>query len=100
MIDGAPEVHPPACDAHHHLVEVPAIARACALASKVPRDDRAELQDPASYRLIGEVKAPLGKEFFDVAVAQREPQIKLDRMLDDRRREAMAAIGEECHAQS
>src|SRR5580704_15237291 len=97
MIDDAPEVHPPACDAHHHLVEVPAIARACALASKVSRDDRAELQDPAPHRFIGQVETTLGQELLDVAAAQGEPQIQPDRVLDDSGRKAMTAIGERSH---
>ena len=27
VIDGTPQIHPPAGDPHHHLVEVPVIAR-------------------------------------------------------------------------
>jgi len=42
MVDGAPKVHPPAGNANHHLVEMPAIARAGALAPEVPHDSGAE----------------------------------------------------------
>jgi hypothetical protein len=76
------------------------IAPACAPVPEFPRDDRAEFQYPTPNRLIGEVETALGQELLDVAIAQREPQIEPDRMLNDRRREAMPAIGEDCHAQS
>jgi hypothetical protein len=83
-----------------NFVEMPSIAQACALLSQVLRDGGAELQDPAPDRLIGEAKTALGQQLLNVAVAQREPQIKPDRMLGDRWREAMAATGEGGHAQS
>src|SRR5947208_4438702 len=39
-------------------------------------------------------------DILHIPVAQREPQIKPDRVLDDRRREAMSAVGELVHAGS
>jgi hypothetical protein len=39
----------------------------------------------------------LGEQFLDVAVAQGEAEIQPDRVLDDLRREAMAAIAEQSH---
>ena len=42
---------------------------------------------------MGDIEPPLGEEFLDVAVAQREARIESDRMLDDQRK-AVAAIGD------
>ena len=41
---------------------------------------------------VGDTEPALGEEFLDVAIAQREAQIAPDRMLDDHRRNAVAAI--------
>jgi hypothetical protein len=45
-------------------------------------------------------RAPLGEEFLDVAIAQREAQVDPDRMLDDRWRKAVAAVGDFSHRAS
>jgi hypothetical protein len=45
------------------------------------------------------VVSPPGTAWHDVAIAQGEPQIKPDRVLDDRWRKAMVTIREELHAQ-
>src|SRR3954454_23587498 len=97
VIDGAPQVHPVAGDANHHLIEVPPVARSWAAPSKPAGGPGAELQTPPPHRFIGNLQASLGQKLLDVAVAQGEPQIKPDRVLDDRRREAMSAIGALIH---
>jgi hypothetical protein len=43
VIDGAPQVHPLAGDADHHLVEVPSVARAWTGVSKPAGKPRSEL---------------------------------------------------------
>ena len=75
VIDGAPQVHPFASNPDHHLVEVPAIARAWAGPSKPSGKTGPELQNPAPHRLIGNLQAALGQEIFNVAVAQCEAEI-------------------------
>src|SRR6202045_1720990 len=100
VIDGAPQVHPFASNPNHHLVEVPAVARAWAAPPQLARDPGPEFQNPAPHRFIGNLQAALGEEFLNVAVAQCEPEIKPDRVLDDRRREAMSVVGELIHAGS
>ena len=45
-------------------------------------------------------RARLGEEFFDIAIARREAQVGPDRMLDDRWRKAVAAIGDFSHPPS
>src|SRR5207253_2537360 len=88
VIDGAPQVHSLPGDPDDHLVKLPSIARARAAAPQLARDQRAELQDPAPHRLIGYRQAAPTQELLNIAVAQREAQIKPDRVLDDRRRKA------------
>jgi hypothetical protein len=63
------------------------------------RHRRSELQHPAADRFIGNIEPTLGKEIFHVAVAQGEAKMEPDRVLDNRRRKAVAAIGEQGHAQ-
>src|SRR5947207_8620494 len=98
VIDGAPQVHPFAGDANHHLIEVPPVARSWAAPSQPAGEPGPELQNPPPHGFIGNLQASLGQKLLDVAVAQGEPEIKPDRVLDDRRREAMSSIGRLIHA--
>jgi hypothetical protein len=75
MIDGAPQVHPPAGDPQDHLIKVPSIARAWARPPQVLRNHRTEFQHPAPHTLIRDLKSTLRQEILDVAVAQRKAQI-------------------------
>jgi len=54
---------------------------------------RSELQHPTPHRFVGEVEPTLGEQFLDIAVAQDEA--KPNRVLDNRRRKAVAAIREQ-----
>jgi hypothetical protein len=76
------------------------VAWARAALPQVPRDPGPELQNPPPHRLIGDIEPPFSEELFHVAVAQGEPEIKPNRMLDDRRREAMSTIREMGHART
>src|SRR5437763_1361426 len=58
------------------------------------------IQNPPPHRFIGNLQASLGQKLLHVAVAQGEPEIKPDRVLDDRRREPMSAIGSLIHAEA
>src|SRR5207248_4347880 len=100
VIDGAPQVHPFAGDANHHLIEVPPVARSWAAPSKPAGEPGPELQNPPPHRFIGNLQASLGQKLLDVAVAQGEPEIKPDRVLDDRRREAVSAVGGLIHPET
>jgi hypothetical protein len=97
VVDGTPEIHPLAGDPHHHLVQMPAIARPRATLAQPSRDRGTELQRPP-HRFVGNVEPSLGQQLLDVAVAQGEAEIEPDRVLDDLRREAMAAVAERSHA--
>src|SRR3954470_3893400 len=98
VIDGAPQVHPLAGDANHHLIEVPPVARAWAGPPKPSGEPGPKFQNPPPHSFIRNLQASLGQKLLDVAVAQGKPEIKPDRVLDDQRREAMSAIGGLIHA--
>src|SRR3979490_1036198 len=77
------------------------IARPWAAPPQLSCDPGPEFQNPAPHRLIGNLQAALGEEILNVAVAQCEPEIKPDRVLDDGRREGMWGVGgEPLHAGS
>src|SRR6202030_1019428 len=98
IIHGTPEIRPLAGDAHHHLVQMPAIARPRATLAQPSRDRGTELQHPSPHRFVGDVEPSFGQQFLDIAVAQGEAEIEPDRVLDDLGRESMAAVAERAHA--
>src|SRR4029079_9278535 len=64
-----------------------------------PSGDRgAGLQHPSPHRLVGGVQTTLRQQLLELAVAQGDPEIKPDRVLNDLGREAMAAVAERSHA--
>ena len=75
VIDGAPEIDPLSGNPDHHLVEVPAIARAWSAPPQLACDPGPEFQNPAPHRFIGNFQAALGQEIFNVAVAQCESEV-------------------------
>jgi hypothetical protein len=81
VINGTPQIHPLARDANDHLVEVPPVARAWAGPPKPSGKPGPEFQNPAPHRFIGNLQAALGEEFFNVPVAQCEPEIRPDGVL-------------------
>jgi len=50
------------------------------------------LQRPTPYRLIRNIDPTFGEQIFDVAKAERKPEIQPDGMLDDFWSETMTAI--------
>jgi hypothetical protein len=66
----------------------------------VSRDYRSEFQHPTPDGFIADTEPPLGEEFLDVAIAQREAQVDPDRVLDDHRRKAVPTIGDFSHRAS
>jgi hypothetical protein len=100
MIDGTPQVHVLAGDPHDHFVEVPSLARAWAPPPQVSRNHGPEFQHPTPHRLVRDVKPMFRQQILNVAVAQGETEIQPNRVLDERRREAMSAIREMGHVAS
>jgi hypothetical protein len=86
IIDRAPEIHPPATDFHHHLVQVPAARRRRPTSAQIRRDQRAELVRPAPHSFATDFNAALGQQLLDVSNAQREPEIKPNCVPDHIRR--------------
>ena len=99
VIDGSSQVHPFAGDANHHLLEVPPVAWSWAAPSKPAGEPGPELQNPPPHGFIGNLQAPLGQEILHIAIAQGEAQVEPDRVLDDRRRKAVSAIGKWGHTE-
>src|SRR5271155_646685 len=79
---------------------MPTIARPRPAAAQPSRDHRSEFQHPTPDGFIGDVEPPLGEEFLDVPIAQREAQVEPDRVLDNYRRKAVAAVGDFSHRAS
>jgi len=71
---------------------MPAIARPRTNLPQPPCNHRLEFQHPAAHALVGDVEPALGKQFFDIAVAEPETQVEPHSMLDDDRRKAVAAV--------
>ena len=67
-----------------------ALAFVCAVCC----DHRSQMVHPAPDGLIGDHDPAFRQQIFDVAEAQREPNIEPDRVLDDFGREAVAAIAD------
>jgi hypothetical protein len=59
VVDGAPQIHPPAGDPNHHLVEMPSVARPLPALSQLARDHRTKFQHPTTYRFVGDVEPTL-----------------------------------------
>jgi len=70
------------------------VARTRPALPQLAGDQRTKFQHPAPHRFVGNVQPTLGQEILHVPVAEREAQVQPDRVLDDRRREPMAAIRE------
>jgi hypothetical protein len=72
VIDGASEIHPPAADPHHHLVEMPPTCRGRPAPAQIGRDQRAKLDHPAAHCFTADLDSTLRQQFFDVADAKRK----------------------------
>src|SRR4029077_11280489 len=100
VVDGTPQIHVLARDPHDHFVEMPAIARSRTAPSQTSSDRRSEFEHPTANALVGDVETALGKQLFDIAIAQREAKVQPHSVLDDDRRKTMPAIGDRSHARS
>jgi hypothetical protein len=100
LVDGPPQIHALAADPHDHLVQVPAVTRPWSPLPQPASEQRPEFQHPAPDRLVRQVEPAFGKDLLGIPVAEGKPQIEPDRVLDDRRREAVAAVRERGHAGS
>jgi hypothetical protein len=83
VINGAPQIHPAAGDAHHHHIQMPAIARRGPTLAQPSRNRGTELQHSSPHRFVGDVQRSFGQQFLDIAVAQGEAEAQPDRVLHD-----------------
>jgi hypothetical protein len=60
LVDGTPQVDPPASDPHDHLVEVPSVAWRRLPLPQTSREERAEYKHPTADRFIGQVEPVFG----------------------------------------
>jgi len=65
---------------------------------RLREESRVELKHSTPHRFVREVEPPLGYQFLNIAVAQREAEIEPNCVLADLGREAMTAIAEQSHA--
>src|SRR5271169_2929743 len=98
MIDRAPQVLMLAGDPDDHLVEMPAIAWPRTAPPQSARNNRPEFQHPAAHRLVRDIESALGEKLLHIAVAQGEPKVQPDGVLDDDRGKTMAAVRDIGHA--
>jgi hypothetical protein len=77
---------------------VPSVARPGPPLPQASRDGGTEFEPPAPDRFVGQVEPAFGKQFLDIALAQGEAEIEPNCVLDDARREAVAAVRERSHA--
>src|SRR5260370_2655713 len=96
-IDGAPQVDHAAIDLHIDLIQVPTRVGFGAAFTQVRRDHRPEVVYPAPNGLVGDRNAAFCQQVFDVAQAQREPEVEPDRLLNDLGRESVAAVADSLH---
>jgi len=80
---------------HHHLVEMPLVARRRPALPQLAGDQRTKFQHPAPHRFVGDVESALGQQFLDIAVAQGEAEIEPDRVLNDLGWKTTTAIAEQ-----
>jgi hypothetical protein len=71
---------------------MPSIARPRTSLPQPPCNHRPEFQHPAAHALVGDVEPALGKQFLDIAAAEREAQVKPHSMLNDNRWKAVTAV--------
>jgi hypothetical protein len=65
--------------------------------AQVRCDLRAKMVRPAPNSFVGDHDTAFCKQIIDVAKAQGKPDIELDRLLDDFRREAVSGVADFAH---
>jgi hypothetical protein len=90
FVNRAPQPELPAHNHHGHLSEMPLRRRPWASTVQFSGESRPELQDPPSHRFVGDIQPTLSEEIFNVAIAERETQIKPDGVPDDDGRKLVA----------
>jgi hypothetical protein len=92
LIHGPPEIMALPIDREEHFIQVPLVTRLRASASELIGIRLAEFPTPLTGRLIGDDDPAREQQFFDIAVAEAEPEIEPYRVADDLYREAVILI--------
>src|SRR5580693_6089438 len=96
-IHGAPEVDQATIDLDIDFVEMPDGMRLRPAFAQICRDLGTKMVHPAAHRLIRNHDSAFRYQILNIPQAQGEPDIKPDRLLDNRGREAVAAIADLGH---
>ena len=96
-VDGAPQIDHAAGNLEINLVKMPSRVRLGATFAQICRDHRPEMVHPAPNRFVRDGDSALRQQIFNVAEAQSESKIQLDRLLNDRRREAITVVVDFLH---
>src|SRR3984957_3808552 len=91
LIDGAPEPMLLARDRDEDFVQMPFVAARGSPLADLISEPLAELLSPLAHGLVGHAN-PAGQYLLDHAQAQGKPEVEPNRIPDDFRRKAMAAI--------
>ena len=67
----------------NHFIEVPTRTGVRTTATKIARNQLAELPEPASNRFVGNTDATIGQQILYITKPKREPVVEPDRMSDD-----------------
>lgn len=86
-----------AIDPDEDLIEMPATGMYDSTTPDAPGVERLELGRPKPSRFVGDAYPSFGEKILDVPIAQREPEIEPDGVLDDPGRKAMAGVGRARH---
>jgi hypothetical protein len=92
LIQCSPQVVALASDSNKHFINVPDVPESSLFSAQRSSKGRSKLGAPVSNSLVRYRDTPLGKQIFDIAIAEREPMIEPDGMADDFRRKSMIFI--------
>ena len=60
-------------------------------------DPLPEFKNPPTNRFIADHQSALSQKILDIPIAQREPEVEPDRLLNDRWWESVAAVADSLH---
>ena len=86
-VDGAPQVDHAPIDFQIDLVKMPDRMRSGTALAQFRCYDRPEMIHPASDCFVRNCNSALREQILDVTIAEREPEIEPDRLVNDLRRE-------------
>ena len=92
MIHGPPQVVTLTLDADEHFIDEERVAEPGVFALESFREQRTKFVAPQSHRLVTQVDASFGEQVFYVAVAEIEPMVEPDGMLNDHRRKSVPFV--------